>query len=258
MKHWIAIVPTLLIISGCEFTKKFDRVHIEDTNQIPAELMPSKKSKKPELCPATDNKKALLATWTMSNGFQFNVCDMDYSSTVAPDSFSGWINLFHNDKGKLVPAINESISTRPSAFQSFTIQKINDSEILVSRFVSSGDKKADGKKVRLTEKKISCQKKDSCDFFEDSCLDFKKDLPIDKDAIKTVEAVVSKKLEVQDAGDYDVVIGKVVVSAVAGDATAKKLILVTPAADLKVDGAAAETYHDGLILLSNLQVLKCI
>lgn len=105
--------------------------------------------------------------------------------------------------------------------------------------------------IRCTGNKTSCRKS------REVCVK-QKVQELEKNAITAVENVAAGKIQVVHLQAYDVVFGKVVESAIAGDRRTLKLILDTASEKLQADGAASETLTEGKDLIRRLIGFKCL
>ncbi len=248
----------ILLLSGCD---AFRSKKAEPT-PMPAAPAPEVKAETP---PNTDceglehAKSASLATWTMSNGVQFAVCELGLEAErLSETTFSGWINLARRDEGKLTPLVPEVKSEKPNDVYSFVTQKLSDSEIRISRQIRPLREDIGDGNLAVMERTIVCQKPGACDVGAERCVDFKKDALIDKEAVATVRDVAAGKQKLEELGAYDMIIARLAQAAIAGDPLAKKLMLQTSEKKLKIDGAAAGSFFDGRHLLAAMQKVGCL
>ena len=201
------------------------------------------------------------ATFKMKNEVEFILCEADELKELESGTYSGWGNLYQKKdqrKDQLTPILPEVKGEKPNDFYSFRFQKKSDTEIVIYRQVMNASPDVGGEQVTITERKITCTKPNECEIGKETCIDFKKTFKVDKKSIEKVQEVVSGKLKVEEAGYYDVAIGGVINSVLAGDPIAKKLMFDTSKKKLKVDGAAAESYEDGKGMLTVIRKLKCL
>ena len=195
-----------------------------------------------------------LATWKLENGKELVVCKYGTSGKISGDEFAGWINIFQKNGSAFTPLLPEVSSELESEFYSFKLKKEDGSKIRVTRLIRSTMEGAGGTDTLATEAFIDCSEA-VCKLGKESCL-----TPItqtvDEEAIKQLEEVRSGKLKVTELGSYDVVVGNVIASAIAGDKRALKVL--ADKKKLQLDGAAAETYVDGMHVVSQLQQLGCL
>ncbi|MGE3386003.1 MAG: hypothetical protein AB7K41_04670 [Bdellovibrionales bacterium] len=196
-----------------------------------------------------------LAKWKMANGVELVACGNSESKTA--QGLSGWFNIYWNREGQLQPYLAEVTSELPSAFYYFATEKISDQSIVLSRRINSSGRPRSNQDVIATEIAIVCDSK-TCNLQKEICRDRKRSGEVDHTAIKKVQNIIAGKAQVEEGEYYDVTIGKLVASALAGDKAALKLVLSTPSVKLKVDGAAAEALSDGRATLSHLKNLNCL
>lgn len=259
MTRFLVAGITLTLFIGCDFFKK----------KTPETAPPAEtKTEAPE--PAApgeivnnDCRNAefanpnSLANWKMKNGVELVVCELGSSFKTSQSMISGWINIYKRNGEHLKPYIAEVNTERESDIDSYKIERLSDEEIRITLFIRPISSEADNPDLAVTEKIIDCKGKD-CVAGPEKCLDLKKSNSIDEDAIKSVEKVVSGKARAADYPMYDVVIGKVIDAALAGDPGAKKLMLRTPKEKLGVDAMSGEAYADGRKLLDRLNELHCL
>lgn len=260
MKKLIVLSSTLTILSACDFFmgKKTDPTPVPPPSAV--EETETQLKKGPANLDCQDSgfsKPASKGIFKMDNGVEFVLCEAFELIDQGMDTFSGWGNIYQR-KEKITPVLEDVNSEKPDDVYSFLFKKKDGKEILITRQVLSLMEDAGGENVNVTERVITCAKPNQCDIGREKCIDFKKTMTADKKSIEKVQQVIAGKLEPQDAGYYDIAIGGLITSALAGDQTAKKLIFDTKEEKLKLDGAAAETYRDGKRLLLKLKELKCL
>ncbi len=254
MKKLMIVISISFTLTACDFFKS-------KTEPAPSPSPSSTNSQESMTEPAPANKNcelfalakpASLAVWKMENGAEFIICDFGVEARLDENSFAGWVNLAQRKDNKIIPLLPEVNSEKINDIYSYSIQKTSATEIKIYRVIPTDDK------TPITERKITCSGKGECEFSKEICMKFKKETLVDKDSIATVQKVVSGKLKIEEVEYYDVIIGKLIQSGIAGDAAAKTLMLNTSKDKLKVDGASAEVYEDGKVLLDKLQELGCI
>lgn len=200
-----------------------------------------------------------LAVWKMANKAELVVCEVGQTAKTSNDEFIGWANVYERSNGKMSPFINEVNSERQSEIDSFHIKRIDHSRVSVTRLIRSPYADATGDSdTPVTTFEIKCTgKKPLCRKGHDICVK-PKNKKVDKDAIATIESIAAGRIKADSLPAYDVVIGKVVDSALAGNKRALRLVLDTSTERLHTDGAATETLTDGKDLIRKLMDLKCL
>jgi hypothetical protein len=253
----LGIVLTLL--PGCDFFKKKtpETAPVSDTkNEAPEPTAPGEPVNN-DCENAEFANPSSLAKWKMKNGIELVVCELGSSFKISQSTISGWINIYKSNGGHLTPYIAEVNTERESDIDSYKIEKLNDEEVRITLSIRPISSEEDNPDLAVTEKTIDCKGKD-CVAGSEKCMDLKKSGSIDEDAVKSVEKVAAGKAHASDYPMYDVVIGKVIDAAIAGDPGAKKLMLKTPKEKLGIDAASAEAYSDGRKLLDRLNGLHCL
>lgn len=260
MKTLIYTVLFTLALSGCDLFKSRTASPPTAAQSAHESVTPGPSAPANTDCQSLASAQpASLAKWTMANGVEFVVCEFGSEATrLSSNSFSGWINIARLEGGKLVPLISEVKSEAPSDAYSYVIQKTGDSNIDIYREIQPLREGIGDDNLRITTRRIRCKDTSACEYGKERCVDHKRNKLSDPDAVATVHKVMSGELKVADVGPYDLVIGRLVHSALNGDAVAKKLLLETPKSDLHLDGAAAESYEDGVHLLRKMSELHCL
>ena len=253
----ILVISACLIFVGCDLFKKENMVKNETSvSESVVSTSPQKNPPQIEDCdPAPGYER--LAVWKMQNNVELIVCKLAEYDKISDTEFSGWVNIYTKFQDKWTPYLPEVVGELASGYYSYSIKKIDETKISITRNIVSQMKEATGEPdFKATEAFIECTS-NTCDLGKAKCLSFSKG-KIDEDAIKTVQKVIAGKMNAGDDGYYDVTIGKVIEAAISGDRRALKIILNTNRDKLKVDGASAETLDDGKFLLQKLKELKCI
>ena len=198
-----------------------------------------------------------LAKWTMDSGAELSVCKFGDTFKLSESEFSGWVNVFHKTGETFTPLMSEVKSELPSELYTFNVKKVDGSRIQVTRSIRSSMEEAGGESTPATEAFIECDRT-GCRLGKETCINSKVH-KIDGEAVTRLEGVRAKKIKMTEVGYYDILVGKVLLSALAGDRRALTVLTGKNAVqELKLDGASAEIYEDGMRAIDQLKKINCL
>lgn len=245
----IYIVVPLLFIS-CESKVEKSRLEVEtETQKQKVEV--TSKDITCDILIISGNPP--LALWKMKNGQQLALCDVGGSTKLSENSFSGWVNLFAVPTKLEDRFISQVDSELPSSILTYKVEKISNEEIIITKnLLSSGDIDTE-----ISKKIIEC-KSDICVQGSEVCTLKKSRSSIDSEIVEYVRKISEgSESNLEKYGYYDLVIDKLITSAIHGSKQAKKLILETDKRALKVDGHSGEALTKGKQLLKLLEEIDC-
>ena len=199
------------------------------------------------------------AVWKMKNDQYLIVCNLSDYDKINDNKIKGWINVYERPVTYKKGFIKEVNSELPSSQITFLVEKQSDTTILITKYIedltSSFDQKND---IAATQFKIDCSGP-KCSRTKETCVYKKPNKNVNSKIIDYVENISKgKETNLEKFGYYDVVIEKLINAALVGNKRAQKLVLETSRQELKVDGAAAESFSEGYRVLSNLVELGCL
>jgi hypothetical protein len=222
----------------------------------PAEQLQVEKHECEPLMMSSDKPSAV---WEMKNGKNLIVCNLSNYNKISDSKIRGWVNIYERPVSDQKGFIKEVDSELPSEHISFQIEKKSETEILITKYIlgpESNFEESDG--VAATQFTINCSEY-KCLRTKETCVYEKPKKTGDVKILDYVESITKgREANLEKFGYYDVVIGKVISLALAGNRRAIKLVLETSKDKFKIDGGSAEPFMDGFRVLSSLVKLGCI